>query len=54
MLQPQTINRNSKGNDIQAYVAALYEIKYLTALNRAETRKSQRQDDDNCNVVRFG
>ena len=43
MLQPQTINRNSKGNDIQAYVAALYEIKYLTALNRAETSKASVQ-----------
>ena len=43
MLQPQTTNRNSKGNDIQAYVAALHEIEYLTALNRAETSKASVQ-----------
>ena len=40
MLQAQTINRNSKGNDIQAYVAALSEIKYLTGLNTAEISKA--------------
>ena len=43
MLQPQTINRNSKGNDIQAYVAALSEIKYLARLNTAETSKASVQ-----------
>ena len=43
MLQAQTINRNSKGNDIQAYVTALSEIKYLTGLNTAEISKASVQ-----------
>ena len=33
----------AKGNDIQAYVAALYEIKYLTGLNTTEISKASAQ-----------
>ena len=43
MLQRQKINRISKGNGIQAHVAAVYEIKYLAGLNTAEISKASVQ-----------